>query len=272
MSMMHETLGASENRVAETAPEGHLLAPTPEEMQAGSEQAAQEWLKRQPVMPRQARAGVAPTLEEMQAGSEQAAREWLKRQPVMPRQERAHPQLRPMQLTDFLFSGPAAYARQWVLVNRQMVYDPSCPSKHSLILNYGASSYPGGIIGVEVDEGEIQADLSGRKWHVEIHAWQPRPKGGRAVSPPNEKLTTEDKRELVIEAIDRLAVADGAEVKRKSIQEETGLSGTVLTAVLRQLESDQVSLVRKEQVTNGKKSYQIHHVRLAPNRPRATLS
>jgi AAA domain len=74
---------------------------------------------------------------------------------------------KPIDLADLAYSGFPEFARQWILVSRR---DPSevFTGQSHLHLSVGGSVGHNGSYELDVDEGELSEDFTGRKWEVTV--------------------------------------------------------------------------------------------------------
>ena len=72
----------------------------------------------------------------------------------------------PLQLDNAAFAGVAEYAAQWLLLNRQKLFEPGS-GHHDLWLTIGARAGHGGLYGVSIDEGPF-VEGQDRDWIVQV--------------------------------------------------------------------------------------------------------
>lgn len=72
-----------------------------------------------------------------------------------------------LDLSSLAFAGISEFARQWTLVNRRAPYDPA-QGRHQLQMATGGSSGHAGKWDIDVREGTLRTDFSGRFWDVRV--------------------------------------------------------------------------------------------------------
>lgn len=74
---------------------------------------------------------------------------------------------RELSLPDIAYAGFGQWARQWLLINRRVLYTGDPPGHHLVYLTYGGSAGHSGSWAIDISEGDIR---DGRYWNYDVRS------------------------------------------------------------------------------------------------------
>lgn len=146
----------------------------------------------------------------------------------------------PLDLSDLSHAAFAEFARQWILVNRRKPYRPGS-GLHKLNLSVGGSAGQSGLWALDLHEGQLNDDFSGRGWNVTVASAQEADEADADAKEVERGRQREKKDKAneakVLNAVDDLADPDGIAVYSR-VRDETGLNSTALSRAIHRLQKD----------------------------------
>jgi hypothetical protein len=146
-----------------------------------------------------------------------------------------------VQLEDLSFSGFAEFARQWFLVNDRKPWDPD-KGFSRLVINYGGSAGHSGVMAVDVDEGKMSSDFTGRTWNLtvssvaEARVRDAERREERAIR--KEESSRNLRWGKVAAALARLGVQVEGREGYSRVKEAAGMSGTTFKGAVKEMEEE----------------------------------
>jgi hypothetical protein len=151
-----------------------------------------------------------------------------------------------MVLGDEAFAGCQEFARQWFLINRRrpFVLDQEA-DVHKLLVSYGGSAGHNGNFALDIDEGKLMADFTGRTWNLEIMTPEEAKARDEKVKKEKAAVRKADRRKGYLDKLLAALPADGRPISYTAARSASGLNSDSLKAALA-IAGDRIEIVVNE--------------------------
>lgn len=147
------------------------------------------------------------------------------------------------QLEDLTFAGVQEFCRQWLLVGRREPYQ-SGSGAHRLWLSVGGSAGHSSLWSLDIDEGTIGDDFTGRRWEVSLSTASAARESERAAKEQERKQAqaqqdrTDD--DALLTALDRLTGVASVGASYNVVQTEARLSDSRMLRAVTRLKQEKI--------------------------------
>jgi hypothetical protein len=170
--------------------------------------------------------------------------------------KKAHKPGDELSITDLSFSGIAENCRQWLLIGRRERYVPGS-GRHALTVEVGGSAGQSGSWSVDIDEGQLADDFTGRKWDLKVTTTVKSREDASLVMAQKQKEKNADKLHgFDAEFLNKLdaIIASGKPATKTAVRDALGWNGEKAGGCVTRLELDGIVETYTADVEGGKGS------------------